>query len=37
MKYANVHIVFIWIFCMLKSNIGIFVYNELKSEISNEF
>ncbi|KAA0785695.1 serine kinase [Bacillus sp. BPN334] len=37
MKYANVHIVFIWIFSMLKLNIGIFVYNELKSEISNEF
>ncbi|PEN46313.1 serine kinase [Bacillus wiedmannii] len=31
------HIVFIWIFCMLKSNIEIFVYKELKTEISNEF
>jgi len=37
MKYANVYIVFIWIFCMLKLNIGIFVYKELKTEISNEF
>lgn len=36
-QYANMHIVFIWIFCMLKLNIGIFVYNELKTEISNEF
>ncbi|PFM49148.1 serine kinase [Bacillus cereus] len=26
MKYANVHIVFIWILPMLKLNIGIFVY-----------
>ncbi|TXR61993.1 serine kinase [Bacillus sp. AR18-7] len=31
------HIVFIWIFCMLKLNIGIFTYKKLKSEISNEF
>ncbi|KAA0746681.1 serine kinase [Bacillus sp. BH2] len=31
------HIVFIWILCMLKLNIGIFTYKELKSEISNEF
>ncbi|PGB77532.1 serine kinase [Bacillus wiedmannii] len=27
MQYANMHIVFIWIFCMLKLNIGIFVYD----------
>ncbi|KAA0776817.1 serine kinase [Bacillus sp. BB51/4] len=31
------HIVFIWIFCMLKLNIRVFVYRELKTEISNEF
>ncbi|PGV66527.1 serine kinase [Bacillus cereus] len=31
------HIVFIWIFCMIKLNIEIFVCNELNSEISNEF
>ncbi|PHB72375.1 serine kinase [Bacillus wiedmannii] len=31
------HIVFIWIFCMLKLNIRVFVYGELKTEISNEF
>ncbi|MBE7099424.1 serine kinase [Bacillus cereus] len=30
------YIVFIW-FLMLKLNIGIFIYNEQKSEISNEF
>lgn len=37
MQYANIHIVFIWNFYVLKLNIGIFVYNELKLEISNEF
>ncbi|PFV81969.1 serine kinase [Bacillus sp. AFS059628] len=31
------HIVFIWIFSVLKLNIGIFVYKELRSEIYNEF
>ncbi|OOZ94694.1 serine kinase [Bacillus cereus] len=31
------HIVFIWILCMLKLNIEIFGCKELKSEISNEF
>lgn len=31
------HIVFIWFFCMLKSNIEISVYTEPKSGISNEF
>ncbi|AAP28897.1 serine kinase [Bacillus anthracis] len=31
------HIVFIWIFFMIKLNIRIFVYEELKTEISNEF
>ncbi|MDR4323015.1 serine kinase [Bacillus thuringiensis serovar vazensis] len=31
------HIVFIWIFFMIKLNIRIFVYKELKTEISNEF
>ncbi|TSI05669.1 serine kinase [Bacillus sp. HY001] len=30
------HIVFIWIFCMLKLNIRIFICRELNSEISNE-
>lgn len=37
MKYANMHIVFIWNFYMLKLNIEIFICNELKLEISNEF
>lgn len=36
-KYANMHIVFIWNFYMLKLNIEIFICNELKLEISNEF
>lgn len=36
-QYANIHIVFIWILYMLKLNIGIFVCNELKSEIFNGF
>ncbi|MRU07720.1 serine kinase [Bacillus anthracis] len=31
------HIVFIWIFFMIKLNIRNFVYEELKTEISNEF
>ncbi|ARO21291.1 serine kinase [Bacillus anthracis] len=31
------HIVFIWNFYMLKLNIEIFICNELKLEISNEF
>ncbi|GAB6419267.1 hypothetical protein bcgnr5410_32500 [Bacillus cereus] len=33
----NMHIVFIWDFYMLKLNIEIFICNELKLEISNEF
>ncbi|QWG82161.1 serine kinase [Bacillus mycoides] len=31
------HIVFIWILSMLKLHIKIFICNELKAEISNEF
>ncbi|OOL10072.1 serine kinase [Bacillus tropicus] len=31
------HIVFIWNFYMLKLNIKIFICDELKLEISNEF
>lgn len=35
-QYANMHIVFIWILYMLKLNIRIFIYYELKLEIFNE-
>ncbi|OTX97729.1 serine kinase [Bacillus wiedmannii] len=31
------HIVFIWILCVLKLNIRIFACEGLKTEISNEF
>ncbi|QWI52680.1 serine kinase (plasmid) [Bacillus mycoides] len=37
MGYVNMHIVFIGVFCMLKLNIGIYIYNEPQVGISNEF
>ncbi|PGZ79761.1 serine kinase [Bacillus cereus] len=37
LQYANMHIVFIWVFCMLKLYIKILYIKNLKSKISNGF